>query len=77
MIASFAKAVKPGGWIVISTPNMRNVQVLWQFFIGGDWPEQVQAAGVDAWVDEEAAEDDASDAGRDRRSDVGDDDEPV
>jgi SAM-dependent methyltransferase len=38
-LASFSKAVKPGGWLVISTPNMRNVQVLSKFFIHGDWPE--------------------------------------
>lgn len=39
-LANYAKAVRPGGWVVISTPNMRNLKVLHQFLIRGDWPEQ-------------------------------------
>jgi len=38
-LKEFAKAVRPGGWVVISTPNMRNLDVLRQFFWRGDWPE--------------------------------------
>jgi len=38
-LKAFAAAVKPGGWIAISTPNMRNIDVLRTFFLGGDWPE--------------------------------------
>jgi 2-polyprenyl-3-methyl-5-hydroxy-6-metoxy-1,4-benzoquinol methylase len=33
------RAVKPGGWVVISVPNMRNIDTLMQFWIKGDWPE--------------------------------------
>jgi len=36
----YVKAVKPGGWVVISTPNMRSVKVITKFFVGGDWPEE-------------------------------------
>jgi SAM-dependent methyltransferase len=38
-LQSYARAVRPGGWIVISVPNMRNMRVLWTFMIRGDWPE--------------------------------------
>lgn len=38
-LASFAQAVRPGGWVVISVPNMRSIYVLREFFIQGDWPE--------------------------------------
>jgi 2-polyprenyl-3-methyl-5-hydroxy-6-metoxy-1,4-benzoquinol methylase len=38
-LKTFATAVKPGGWVVISVPNMRNIDVLRTFFFGGDWPE--------------------------------------
>jgi len=38
-LKKFAGAVRPGGWVVISTPNMRNIDVLRQFFWLGDWPE--------------------------------------
>jgi len=39
-LASFSRAVRPGGWVVISVPNMRNLNVLVQFGILGDWPEK-------------------------------------
>jgi len=39
-LASFAAAVKPGGWIAISVPNMRNAEVIARFVISGDWPEE-------------------------------------
>lgn len=38
-LAEFVKAVKPGGWVVISVPNMRNWDVVAQFLLRGDWPE--------------------------------------
>ena len=39
-LRQFAGAVKPGGWIVISVPNMRSLQVMYQFMWRGDWPEE-------------------------------------
>jgi 2-polyprenyl-3-methyl-5-hydroxy-6-metoxy-1,4-benzoquinol methylase len=39
-LTSYARMVKPGGWIVISTPNMRHLEVLWQLGVRGDWPEE-------------------------------------
>lgn len=39
VLASYARAVKPGGWVVISVPNMRNWYTLWQIIVRGDWPE--------------------------------------
>ena len=38
-LAEFTRMVKPGGWVVISVPNMRYVEPLATFVIGGDWPE--------------------------------------
>jgi 2-polyprenyl-3-methyl-5-hydroxy-6-metoxy-1,4-benzoquinol methylase len=38
-LASFSKAVRPGGWVVISVPNMRGLDVLLRFFLLGDWLE--------------------------------------
>jgi 2-polyprenyl-3-methyl-5-hydroxy-6-metoxy-1,4-benzoquinol methylase len=38
-LTAYAEAVKPGGWVVISVPNMRSVDVVQRFMIGGDWPE--------------------------------------
>jgi aminoglycoside phosphotransferase (APT) family kinase protein len=31
--------VKSGGWVVISVPNMRHINVLATLAIKGDWPE--------------------------------------
>lgn len=39
-LARFAEAVRPGGWVVISVPNMRGIDVLGTFFVRGDWPER-------------------------------------
>jgi SAM-dependent methyltransferase len=38
-LATFASAVRPGGWVLISVPNMRYLDALWQFVIHGDYPE--------------------------------------
>jgi 2-polyprenyl-3-methyl-5-hydroxy-6-metoxy-1,4-benzoquinol methylase len=38
-LESFVKSVRPGGWVVISVPNMRSPLLL-QFIIRGDWPER-------------------------------------
>ena len=39
VLASYARAVRPGGWVVISVPNMRSLNVLIRFMVMGDWPE--------------------------------------
>jgi 2-polyprenyl-3-methyl-5-hydroxy-6-metoxy-1,4-benzoquinol methylase len=39
-LTSFSRAVRPGGWVVISVPNMRNINVVAQFMLLGDWPEK-------------------------------------
>lgn len=39
-LASFAAAVKPGGWVVISVPNVRSAEVMARFLLSGDWPEE-------------------------------------
>lgn len=41
-LASFARMVKPGGWVVISVPNMRYQSALATFVLGGEWPEDPQ-----------------------------------
>lgn len=38
-LKSLASAVKPGGWVVISVPNMRYIGALLQLCVRGDWPE--------------------------------------
>jgi len=38
-LKSFVRAVKPGGWVVISVPNNRYVEALVPFVFRGDWPE--------------------------------------
>lgn len=38
-LRTYAEAIKPGGWAVISVPNMRSLKVFAQFFLRGDWPE--------------------------------------
>ena len=38
-LRSFARAVKPGGWVVISVPNNRYVEALVPLLFKGDWPE--------------------------------------
>ncbi|MEO8296718.1 MAG: methyltransferase domain-containing protein [Burkholderiales bacterium] len=39
-LAGYAKMVKPGGWVSISTPNMRYLETLYTLAVRGDWPEQ-------------------------------------
>src|SRR5581483_7885087 len=39
-LASFVEAVRPGGWVVISVPNMRGTEAMYQFLVKGDWPER-------------------------------------
>lgn len=38
-LRQLSHAVKPGGWVVISVPNMRSIDVLFQLACKGDWPE--------------------------------------
>ena len=38
-LKSFARAVKPGGWVVISVPNNRFIEALVPILFKGDWPE--------------------------------------
>ena len=42
VLARYVEAVKPGGWVVISVPNMRYIGALSTFVLGGDWPEYPQ-----------------------------------
>jgi SAM-dependent methyltransferase len=39
-LSEFVKMVKPGGWVVISVPNMRYVEAVVRFVVLGDWPER-------------------------------------
>jgi len=39
VLPHYVRAVRPGGWVVVSVPNMRNIDVLKQFIFIGDWPE--------------------------------------
>ena len=38
-LQQLTRAVRPGGWVVISVPNMRSIDVLFQLVVRGDWPE--------------------------------------
>ncbi|OQX69904.1 MAG: hypothetical protein B6A08_03245 [Sorangiineae bacterium NIC37A_2] len=38
-LEQLARCVRKGGWIVISVPNMRNLDAIWQYVVRGDWPE--------------------------------------
>jgi len=38
-LKDYVQMVKPGGWVVISVPNMRYIEALRVFVFGGDWPE--------------------------------------
>jgi hypothetical protein len=40
VLNDYVRMVKPGGWVVISVPNMRYLPALWVFTLRGDWPEQ-------------------------------------
>jgi predicted SAM-dependent methyltransferase len=35
----FSTLVKPGGWVVISVPNMRYLGVLYKLVVRGEWEE--------------------------------------
>jgi 2-polyprenyl-3-methyl-5-hydroxy-6-metoxy-1,4-benzoquinol methylase len=39
-LATAARAVRPGGWVVISVPNMRHWSTMLRFVLQGDWPER-------------------------------------
>ena len=39
VLKDYVRMVKPGGWVVISVPNMRYLDALRVFVLGGDWPE--------------------------------------
>jgi 2-polyprenyl-3-methyl-5-hydroxy-6-metoxy-1,4-benzoquinol methylase len=43
-LETFARAVRPGGWLAISVPNMRYMTSLYHFLVRGDWPEH--SAGI-------------------------------
>lgn len=38
-LRQFAMSVKPGGWVIISVPNMRSPRVFSKLFLKGDWEE--------------------------------------
>lgn len=38
-LSSFVKSVRPGGWVVISVPNMLYLESLYQILWKRDWPE--------------------------------------
>ena len=38
-LQSFAEAVKPGGWVIISVPNNRYIEALAPLVLKGEWPE--------------------------------------
>jgi len=39
-LKDLSQALRPGGWAVISVPNMQSLNVLVQLFFLGDWPEK-------------------------------------
>lgn len=40
MLAQFVRCVRPGGWVIVSVPNMRSIKVALEFALLGDWPEE-------------------------------------
>ena len=38
-LKSFSRAVKPGGWVVLSVPNNRYIEALVPLGVRGEWPE--------------------------------------
>jgi 2-polyprenyl-3-methyl-5-hydroxy-6-metoxy-1,4-benzoquinol methylase len=38
-LSDYVKMVKKGGWVVISVPNMRHIEILTKLVLKGDWPE--------------------------------------
>lgn len=43
-LEQYVRMVKKGGWVVISVPNMRRIDILAKLVFTGDWPED--SAGV-------------------------------
>ena len=39
-LKTFSRAVKSGGWVVISVPNNRYIEALVPLVLRGDWPEE-------------------------------------
>jgi SAM-dependent methyltransferase len=39
-LSKWSRCVRPGGWVVISVPNMHNISVVSRFLLTGDWPER-------------------------------------
>lgn len=39
-LTRYARCVRPGGWVIISVPNMRSIKVVFEFALLGDWPEE-------------------------------------
>jgi hypothetical protein len=39
VLVAAGRELKPGGWVLISVPNMRNIEVLMRLVFNGDWPE--------------------------------------
>ncbi|MCS7033894.1 MAG: class I SAM-dependent methyltransferase [Phycisphaerae bacterium] len=39
-LRQYAQAVRPGGWVIISVPNMRYVEAMARYVLRGDWPEE-------------------------------------
>jgi 2-polyprenyl-3-methyl-5-hydroxy-6-metoxy-1,4-benzoquinol methylase len=38
-LKAYSKMLKPGGWVVISVPNMRYLEAVFQYLVVGDLPE--------------------------------------
>ena len=39
VLRDFVKMVRPGGWVLISVPNMRHWMTIYHFLLRADWPE--------------------------------------
>jgi SAM-dependent methyltransferase len=39
-LAAWSQCVRVGGWVAVSVPNMRNIEVLARFGWSGEWPER-------------------------------------
>jgi 2-polyprenyl-3-methyl-5-hydroxy-6-metoxy-1,4-benzoquinol methylase len=40
VLQQYAEYIRPGGWVVISVPNMLWISAFYRYAIRGDWPEQ-------------------------------------
>jgi len=38
-LRTYTKSVRPGGWVIISVPNMHYATALYHFLVRRDWPE--------------------------------------